>query len=49
MIARIPASTATKAKLFRGFADLSRLTLLEALRDGPLTVTALIERTGPSR
>jgi len=46
MITRIPASTATKAKLFRGFSDLSRLTLLEALRDGPLTVTALIERTG---
>jgi DNA-binding transcriptional ArsR family regulator len=46
MIARIPTSTATKAKLFRGFSDLSRLSLLEALRDGPLTVTALIERTG---
>ncbi len=39
-----PAST--KAKLFRGFSDLSRLSLLEALRHGPLTVTALIERTG---
>jgi len=38
--------TAIKAKLFRGFADLSRLSLLEALRDGPLTVTALIELTG---
>lgn len=46
MITRIPASTATKAKLFRGFSDLSRLMLLEALCDGPLTVTALIERTG---
>lgn len=46
MITRIPASTATKAKLFRGFSDVSRLTLLEALRDGPLTVTALIEQTG---
>jgi len=38
--------TATKAKLFRGLSDLSRLSLLEALRDGPLTVTALVERTG---
>ena len=46
MMTRIPASTAVKAKLFRGFSDLSRLSLLEALRDGPLTVTALIERTG---
>lgn len=35
-----------KAKLFRGFADLSRLTLLEALRVGPQTVTALVEQTG---
>lgn len=46
MTTHIPASTAVKAKLFRGFSDLSRLSLLEALRDGPLTVTALIERTG---
>jgi ArsR family transcriptional regulator, cadmium/lead-responsive transcriptional repressor len=35
-----------KAKLFRGFADLSRLALLEALRVEPLTVTALVEQTG---
>lgn len=46
MTTRISRPTATKAKLFRGFSDLSRLSLLEALRDGPLTVTALIERTG---
>ena len=46
MITHISHPTATKAKLFRGFSDLSRLSLLEALRDGPLTVTALIERTG---
>jgi ArsR family transcriptional regulator, cadmium/lead-responsive transcriptional repressor len=46
MIAQISHLTALKAKLFRGFADLSRLSLLEALRDGPLTVTALVERTG---
>jgi len=35
----------TKAKLFRGFADRSRLSLVEALRDGPLTVGELVERT----
>lgn len=46
MATRISHPTVTKAKLFRGFADLSRLSLLEALRDGPLTVTALIKRTG---
>jgi DNA-binding transcriptional ArsR family regulator len=40
-----PQKTALKAKLFRGFADMSRLAILEALRDGPLTVTALVEQT----
>src|SRR5512135_958678 len=34
-----------QAKLFRGFADSSRLTILEALRDGPRTVTELVEAT----
>ena len=46
MITHVSHPTAIKAKLFRGFSDLSRLLLLEALRTGPLTVTALIERTG---
>lgn len=46
MTTHVPVSTALLAKLFRGFSDLSRLRLLEALCDGPLTVTALIERTG---
>lgn len=46
MVTRVSHPTATKAKLFRGFSDLSRLQLLEALRDGPLTVTVLVERTG---
>lgn len=40
---------ALKAKLYRGFADPSRLSILEALRTGPLTVTALVEHTGLSR
>jgi DNA-binding transcriptional ArsR family regulator len=38
-----------KAKLYRGFADPSRLSILEALRAGPLTVSALVEKTGLSR
>lgn len=39
-------SLALKAKLFRGLADVSRLAILEALREGPQTVTALVETTG---
>lgn len=46
MMAQISDPIAVKAKLFRGFSDMSRLSLLEALRNGPLTVTALVERTG---
>jgi DNA-binding transcriptional ArsR family regulator len=42
-------STIVKAKLFRGFADPSRLSILEALRDNPLTVTEIIEATGLSQ
>ncbi|HTK09336.1 MAG TPA: metalloregulator ArsR/SmtB family transcription factor [Ktedonobacteraceae bacterium] len=42
-------ATTLKAKLFRGFADPSRLSILEALREGPLTVSAIVEKTGLSR
>jgi len=35
-----------KAKLFRGFSDPSRLSILEALRAGPLTVTEIVAVTG---
>lgn len=42
-------STALKAKLFRGFADPSRLAILEALRGGPSTVSVLVETTGLSQ
>ena len=35
-----------QAKLFRGFGDSSRLSILQALRDGPLTVTEIVETTG---
>jgi ArsR family transcriptional regulator, cadmium/lead-responsive transcriptional repressor len=38
-----------KAKLFRGFADPSRLGILEALGDGPRTVTEVVEATGLSQ
>ena len=37
-----------KAKLFRGFSDPSRLSILEALRDGPKTVGDIVESTGLS-
>ena len=49
MLTRVPQATAIKAKLFRGFSDMSRLSILEALRDGPLTVSALVEKTGLSQ
>jgi DNA-binding transcriptional ArsR family regulator len=38
-----------KAKLFRGFSDPSRLSILEALRQGPLTVNEIVEATGLSQ
>ena len=38
-----------KAKLFNGFADPSRLSILEALRSGPLTVTEIVTATGLSQ
>ncbi len=34
------------AKLFRGFADPTRLRILEALRDGPRSVGAIVDATG---
>ena len=38
-----------KAKLFRGFSDPSRLSILEALRSGPLTVSEIVIATGLSQ
>ena len=38
-----------KAKLFRGFSDSSRLGILEALRNGPLTVGEIVTATGLSQ
>lgn len=40
---------AIKAKLFRGFADRSRLRILEALRGRALTVGEIVEATGLSQ
>jgi DNA-binding transcriptional ArsR family regulator len=42
-------ATTLKAKLFRGFSDRSRLSIVEALREGPLTVSAIGEKTGLSQ
>jgi len=38
-----------KARLFRGFSDPSRLKIIEALRAGELTVSAIVEQTGLSQ
>lgn len=39
-------AVALKAKLFRGFADPSRLAIVEALRSGSMTVTEVVAATG---
>src|SRR6266566_9628531 len=49
MLMHVPQATAIKAKLFRGFSDMSRLSILEALRTGPMTVSAITEKTALSR
>jgi DNA-binding transcriptional ArsR family regulator len=38
-----------KAKFFRGLADVSRLSILEALREGRRSVTDVARRTGLSQ
>jgi ArsR family transcriptional regulator, cadmium/lead-responsive transcriptional repressor len=45
MLTQAPQATALKAKLFRGFSDMSRLSILEALREGPLIVGVIVEKT----
>jgi ArsR family transcriptional regulator, cadmium/lead-responsive transcriptional repressor len=49
LLTRTVDATSLKAKLFRGFADASRLSILEALRGGPTTVSELVEITGLSQ
>jgi ArsR family transcriptional regulator, cadmium/lead-responsive transcriptional repressor len=44
-----PTSIEIQAKLFRGFSDPSRLSILDALLGGPLTVSEIVERTGLSQ
>ena len=44
-----PSKTGLQAKLFRGFSDPSRLGILDALRNGPLTVSEIVEATGLSQ
>lgn len=38
-----------RAKLFRGLADFSRMSILAALRDGPLSVGEIVGATGLSQ
>lgn len=44
-----PKSIEIQAKLFRGFSDPSRLSILDALRDGARTVSEIVEATGLSQ
>lgn len=44
-----PATLALRSKLFRGFSDPSRLSILDALRDGPLTVNEIVDATSLSQ
>ena len=44
-----PQALRLQAKLFRGFSDPSRLSILEALRFGPLTVTEIAAAAGLSQ
>lgn len=52
MVVQVPQQLSAlthKAKLFRGFADPSRLAILECLRQGPISVGEVVERTGLSQ
>ena len=49
IIVSSPSKTELQAKLFRGFGDPSRLGILDVLRNGPLTVSEIVEATGLSQ
>ncbi len=49
LISSTTSSIDLQAKLFRGFADPSRLGILDALRNGPLTVSEIVEATSLSQ
>ena len=44
-----PKSIEIQAKLFSGFSDPSRLSILDALRDGEVTVNEIVKATGLSQ
>lgn len=49
MMLQLSDAVELEAKLFRGFADRSRLSILLALQDGPKTVGAIVAATGLSQ
>lgn len=49
LITESATGLAVKAKFFRGFGDPSRLSIIEALRDGPHTVGEIVAATGLSQ
>jgi ArsR family transcriptional regulator, cadmium/lead-responsive transcriptional repressor len=46
MLNPLGQSAGIKARLFRGFSDPSRLTILESLREGSRSVGEIVEVTG---
>lgn len=49
MLLANPKSIEIQSKLFRGFSDPSRLSILNALRDGAVAVNEIVEATGLSQ
>ncbi len=49
LVAEPTTGLAVKAKLFRGFSDPSRLSIIDALRGGSLTVGEIVVATGLSQ
>jgi ArsR family transcriptional regulator, cadmium/lead-responsive transcriptional repressor len=49
MLIANPKSIEIQAKLFRGLSDPSRLSILDALRGGAVTVNEIVEATGLSQ
>lgn len=49
LVSTFAESLALKAKLFRGFSDPSRLSILQALRDEARSVSEVVEITGLSQ
>ena len=49
VVVTIPAVMEHLAEYFKVFSEPNRLAVLEALRSGPLNVTAVVEKTGLSQ